>query len=137
MQLVTLRTFDTAIAAHILKNTLEGEGIVCHIFDENIMTLNPLMNVAVGGIRLQVNIEDLEKAKVIVAEIDGKPLTDEQDETIQCPNCESTELYIDFNSMKDPKGFLSMITSFILFTYPVYSKSVYKCKKCDTEFDKK
>lgn len=137
MELVTLQVFNTAIEAHIIKNKLESEDIPCYIFDENIVTLNPLLNFAVGGIRLQVNIEDLEKAKTILAEIDDTPLTDEADETIKCPSCESTELYTDFKSMKDPKGFLAMISAFVFTAFPVYSKSVYKCKKCNTEFDKK
>ncbi len=64
MQFKTLKTFDTAIEAYILKNRLEGEGISCFILDENIVTLNPLFNFAVGGIRLQVDEKDYEKAKL-------------------------------------------------------------------------
>jgi hypothetical protein len=137
MELITLQIYDTAIAARIIKNRLESEDIRCYILDENIVTLDPLLNYAVGGIRLQVNKEDLERAKSILAEIDDTPLTDDQDEVIECPNCQSTQLYTDFKSIKDPKGFLAMIAAFIFTVFPVYSKSVYKCKECNTEFDKK
>lgn len=137
MELITLQVFDTAIEAHIIKNTLESEDIRCYIFDENIVTLNPMLNFAVGGIRLQVNKEDFERAKSILAEINDKPLTNDQEEIIKCPNCESTQLYTDFKSIKDPKGFFAMIIAFVFAIFPMYSKSVYKCKKCDTEFDKK
>lgn len=136
MELVTLQVFDTAIDAHILKNTLESEDIVCYIFDENIVTLNPLLNYAVGGIRLQVNEKDLDQAKAILNELNATPLTDENNDAIKCPNCESTNLYTDFKSMKDAKGFFAMVTAFLFIAFPLYSKSVYKCKECNTEFEK-
>ena len=137
MELITLKVFDTAIEAHILENKLEGEGIRCYIFDENIVTLNPLLNFAVGGIRLQVNKEDLEQAKAVLQEIDDQPYTDNTEQIITCPNCGSTKLYSDFKSMKDAKGVLAMITAFLFSVFPLYAKSVFKCKDCDTEFDKK
>jgi DNA-directed RNA polymerase subunit RPC12/RpoP len=137
MQLITLKSFDTAIEARIIQNRLESEGIICHIFDENLVTLNPLLNFAVGGIRLQVNLEDAERAQSILSEIEGTALTDEQNNVIACPNCQSTELYTDFKSMKDAKGVLAMIAAFVFSVFPMYSKSVYKCKSCATEFEKK
>jgi hypothetical protein len=137
MELITLKVFDTAIEAHIIENKLDGEGIICYIFDENIVTLNPLLNFAVGGIRLQVNKEDLEKAKEVLAEIDNQPYTDNTDQLIKCPNCGSVKLYSDFKSMKDAKGFIAIVAAFLFSAFPLYAKSVFKCKECDTEFDKK
>lgn len=137
MKLITLKVFDTAIEARILKNKLEGDGIVCFIFDENIVTLNPLLNFAVGGIRLQVNEEDFSKAKDILNEIDEQPFTNEHGDIIYCPSCGSSSLYSDFKSMKDAKGVIAIVTAFLLSSFPLYAKSVYKCKECDTEFEKK
>lgn len=137
MELITLKVFDTAIEAHIFQNKLDGEGITCYIFDENIVTLDPLLNFAVGGIRLQVNKQDFEKAKEILADIDNQPYTDNADQLIECPNCGSTKLYSDYKSMKDAKGFIAMVTAFIFSAFPLYSKSVFKCKECSTEFDKR
>jgi DNA-directed RNA polymerase subunit RPC12/RpoP len=134
MELVILKIFDTAIDAHILKGKLESEDIECYIYDENIVTLNPLFNFAVGGIKLKVNKDDFSKAKSILTEIDNKPYTDNQDEIIKCPNCSSTELYSDFKSMKDVKGIIAAIAAFLFTVFPIYYKSVYKCKKCNTEF---
>jgi hypothetical protein len=73
MKYVTIKVFDSAIEAHILKSKLESEDIECHIFDENIVSLNPLFNYAVGGIKLKVNELDFEKAITIVKEIDDQP----------------------------------------------------------------
>lgn len=136
LKLITLKVFDTAIEAHILKNKLEGDGILCFIMDENIVTLNPLLNFAVGGIRLQINEEDLKKAKEHLDELEQQPYTDDQGSIIKCPNCESDKIYSDFKSMKDAKGFIAMVAAFLFSAFPIYSKSVYKCKKCNVEFDK-
>ena len=136
MELITIKRFDTAIEAHIIKNKLESEGIPSYVMDENIVTLNPLLNFAVGGVRLQINQEDTEKATAILTEINDTPLTNERNEVIACPNCQSTELYTDFKTMKDAKGILAMIAAFFFAVFPMYSKSVYKCKKCNTEFEK-
>ena len=134
MELITIKTFDNAIEAHILKSRLESEGINCCLFDENIVSLNPLYNITVGGIKLKINKVDFEKTQEIIAEIDNTPLTNENDELIKCPNCESTDLYTGFKSMKGLKGILSVITSFLFMVFPIYFKTVYKCKNCGTEF---
>ncbi|MFT5860192.1 MAG: hypothetical protein ACI865_002300 [Flavobacteriaceae bacterium] len=134
MDLVTIKTFDGAIEAHILQARLEGEGIKCFIFDENIVTMNPLFNFAVGGIKLKINRSDGEKALSIIQEINETPTTDENDEVVCCPNCQSSDLYTNYKSMKGLGGFMSIIASFMLMVFPIYYKSLYKCKSCDTEF---
>ncbi len=137
MGLILLKTLDDGISAHILKTRLESEGIQCFIHDENIVTLNPLYNFAVGGVKLKVNEVDLERAVNVLKEIEETPYTDDEEEDICCPKCQSTELYADFKSMKNPAGVLAAITSFLLVVFPFYYKSVYRCKKCGTEFNVK
>jgi DNA-directed RNA polymerase subunit RPC12/RpoP len=134
MNLITIKTLDDGISAHILKTRLEGEGIQCYIHDENIVTLNPLFNFAVGGVKLKVDEPDVEKALDILKHIEETPFTTEEEEIIKCPNCASTELYSDFKSMKDVKGIISAVTSFVFSVFPIYYKSVYRCIKCETEF---
>lgn len=134
MNLITLKTFDDSISAHILRNRLESEGISCFIHDEHVVTMNPLYNIAVGGIKLKVKEEDLEQALAVLNSIENTPLTDQQGEIIHCPKCHSTELYSDFKSMKGATGILSAFTSFLLTVFPIYYKSVYRCKKCGCEF---
>jgi predicted nucleic acid-binding Zn ribbon protein len=134
MSLVTIITFDDAISAHVLKAKLESEEILCFIHDENIVTLNPLYNFAVGGVKLKVNEKDATRALEIIQELEDKPYTNEADETVLCPNCSSTNLYSDFKSMKSATGVLAAITSFLFIVFPIYYKSVFKCKECGTEF---
>lgn len=135
MALVTIMTSDNGIDVHIMKGRLETDGIDCFVFDENIMTLNPLFNIAVGGVKLKVNEEDADKARAIIKELELQPLVDHNENVIQCPKCNSTNLYTNFKSMKGFFGFMSAIISLLLAVFPLHFKSVYKCKKCDFEFE--
>ncbi len=134
MELVTVRTFDNSIQAHLLKSKLESEGITCYLFDENIVGLNPLYNITIGGIKLKINKFDMDKASLIIQELDQSELTNDQGESLKCPNCHSEEIYSGFKSMKGIKGILSVIISFLLIVFPIYFKTVKKCKECGYEF---
>ena len=134
MSLVTIRTFDNAVAAHMLKSKLENEGIPCYLFDENIVSLNPLYNVTVGGIKLKINELDRERAQQVIHAIEEAPLLKDNNELLSCPSCDATDLIAGYKSMKGLKGILSAAVSFLLLVFPIYYKTVYKCKQCGTEF---
>ena len=78
LELVTVRTFDNSIQAHLLKSKLESEDITCYLFDENIVGLNPLYNITVGGIKLKIHKADIDRAAVIIQEVDQSALTNDQ-----------------------------------------------------------
>jgi DNA-directed RNA polymerase subunit RPC12/RpoP len=139
MELITLKTFDNPIDAHLLKTKLESEGVPVYIFDENINTLNPLYNIATGGIKLKISEADIDIAIQVIQDAENARYLDEHEEAIRCPVCGSDDLYNNFRSMKGTKGFLSAIVSFLLMIFPIYVKVVYKCKNCEHEFrpDKK
>jgi hypothetical protein len=137
MAMITIKTCYSEIDAHILKNMLEGEGIECILFDDNIVSINPLYSNAVGGIKLKIQEEDKDKAMNILVELAEKPFLNKNNEVISCPTCQSQKLYSNFNSMNDAKGVLAAITSVLLSAFPLYTKSVYRCKECEMEFDVK
>lgn len=134
MGLVTIKTFDNSIEAHMMKAKLESENIMCFLFDENIVGLNPLYNIAVGGIKLKINKSDIKKATEIIEETVKSSLSNDQGEVIKCPNCKSEDIYSGFKSMRGAKGIISTIVSFLFMVFPIYYKTVYKCKKCGYEF---
>ena len=136
MALVTIKTFDNSIDAHMLRSRLESEGIGCYLFDENVVSLNPLYNVTVGGIKLKINDFDVEKAQIIINEVEQAPILNDKNEVLRCKNCGSSDLISGYKSMKSAKGILSAILSFLLMIYPIYFKTVYKCKACGAEFKK-
>lgn len=134
MEIVSIKVFDNPMEAHILKSRLESEGIPCFLQDENIVSLNPLYNYAVGGIKLNIRACDVQQVQDILQEIENYPHTNEEEEIIKCPQCASTALYTNFKSMKSAKGLFSAAIAFIMGVFPPYYKSVYKCKDCGTEF---
>lgn len=134
MKLVTVRTFDNSIEAHLLKSKLQSENIKCYLFDENIVGLNPLYNIAAGGIKLKINELDLEKASIIIHEADKATLLNDDGDSLCCLRCNSTEIYSKFKSMRGTKGFMSILVALILVVYPIYFKTVNRCKECGYEF---
>ena len=134
MALVTLKTFDKPIDAHLLKSKLESEGIVCYLFDENTVSINPLYNFTIGGIKLKINDFDSEKALEICREIANTPYTDSAKNPILCPNCGSADLYTNYSVRKGFKGFISSFMALLLTMVPFYDKKMYKCKACQAEF---
>lgn len=134
MKLVTVRIFDNPINAHMLKSKLESEGIHVYLQDENTIGIDPLVSNALGGIKLKISENDIEKTRLVLKELDDTPYRDEDDNIAQCPKCESNDLIVGYNSMKGFIQIFSAIISLLLMLFPLYLKTVYKCKKCGNEF---
>lgn len=58
--------------ATLIKSLLEGNGIDVYLYDENISRLNPFYSSAVGGIKLLVPDDQVEKARETLREYRGK-----------------------------------------------------------------
>ena len=125
MELITIKTFDNSIDAHLLRIELENEGIECYIYDEHTVTVFPLYSNAVGGIKVKILKKDLELAKSILLSAIA---------TVICPNCASQNIILNYKSMKGFKGFLSAFTSLCTTTHPLHYKMVNKCRDCNEEF---
>ena len=66
MQPVTIARYDTMPEAHIALGRLEAEGIDAWLADEHLVQTDWLYSIAVGGIKLQVNAEDVAQASAIL-----------------------------------------------------------------------
>lgn len=62
MKLVTIKTFTDTPEANIIKGHLESEGIKCFLKNENIVNADLALSTAVGGVELQVEEGDRERA---------------------------------------------------------------------------
>ncbi len=134
MSLITLRTYSNPSDANLMKATLEMQGITCFLFDENLVTINPLYSQMVGGIKLKIDESDKERALEILKEIDEEAYTDDNENIIHCPRCESEN--ISGGQIKT-SGFLAVLRSLISLsfaTYPIHGKTVYRCNDCGKEF---
>lgn len=66
VEFVILEVYDNYIPAHIALGQLEANGIVCWLKDENTVTIDPLLSIAVGGIKLMVAKNQLQRAAGIL-----------------------------------------------------------------------
>jgi hypothetical protein len=73
MAFFCIRRYDTYVPAHIALGKLREAGLDAHLQDEHTVTIDPLLNLAVGGIKLVVPNEQVDAAEIVLSE---HPLTD-------------------------------------------------------------
>jgi DNA-directed RNA polymerase subunit RPC12/RpoP len=140
---ITIATFQYPHEAAILQAKLELEGIQCYLQDQNVVVANPFYSNAVGGVKLQINDSDLERAKPIVDEYNSannlnvEPsaqqniiAADSQEKgAIVCPSCGSDDVAKD----KTPPGIIILAVFFIGLPLLIFGKK-YHCFNCGQEF---
>ena len=140
--LVTIRTFDNYVTAHIVKAQLEAEGIVCHLKDENTIVMQWTWANALGGIKLQVLEGQKEKAEHILQTNDAAVLGEQEtpgfwdEDTEQldpnnkiCIHCGSK------NTRKDDYDKKPAIISWLFLGFPLLFKSEkWHCFHCGAKF---
>ncbi len=62
----TIATFTSPMDAHMLVARLEGSGIAAFTRDENMISLDWLASNAIGGVKVDVADEDVEKALAVL-----------------------------------------------------------------------
>jgi hypothetical protein len=132
--LTTLAVFDNGFQANLLRAKLTDCGIDAYVFDENTITLNPLYSNLLGGIKVKVRITDLQEAREVYSEINNTPITDENDEIIYCPKCNSDKISPGLKSVKSTKSILAYLAAIFTGTYPLHTDTIYYCRKCNHGF---
>lgn len=135
MGLITIHTFNDLVEAQIMQARLESEDIPCYLFDEHIVGVNPLYMNTVGGIKLKIDPRHAERAQVIIHAYFNKSLTDNSGAVITCPSCQSENIISGYKSFNSLKGIISAIITFLLLVFPIYYKTMYKCRDCDHTFN--
>src|SRR3978361_1171641 len=92
-------SFDNYMIANMTLGMLEENGINCHLKDEHIITIDPLLNSAVGGIKLMVAEVQKARAIEIIKEAENDYLSE-----IACPVCKKTGLAAE-EKINKPAGF--------------------------------
>lgn len=64
---VTIATFDKTTDAHIAMGRLVAEGIPAQLFDDNMVQMDWLYSIALGGIKLRVARVNEHPARLILA----------------------------------------------------------------------
>ncbi len=99
MQFVQVRSFDNYVQANIQLSMLQDAGINCHLKDENIITIDPLLNPLLGGMKLMVPEIQVTRALELLDAAEQNYLDDQV-----CPNCGHHELQAMIET-DIPKGF--------------------------------
>jgi hypothetical protein len=128
IDLVTIQTFTDVLEATIARGKLEASGIPCHLANENIVTMYPVLSQAVGGYQLQVPTNRIAEAREIL----GTPVPMDHPETaapLVCPSCKSPDVE------RKNYGRLLVILAMLLFFVPMRLESKWwRCRACGRRF---
>jgi DNA-directed RNA polymerase subunit RPC12/RpoP len=128
MEFLALRSFDNYIEANIVLNMLKASNINCHLKDEHIITIDPLLSPALGGMKLMVHHEDVERAWELMDEAEQQYLRG-----IPCPVCKAHAL-ITVSVTKKYSNKLAALISMLLNGQSVEITKMYQCTRCGYDF---
>ncbi|MFC1225388.1 DUF2007 domain-containing protein [Pedobacter sp. BG31] len=140
---VVYSTYYNPMEANIIKAKLEDSGFACFLADENVSTIQPLYNQAIGGVKLIVFERDVEAINALLAEDNSLDFesTDEitgeeksaEGKTV-CEKCGSTN--VGYGMATDKKYSLwATILAFLTFTTPIKANKCNHCYDCGYEFE--
>lgn len=124
----TVAAFDNAVYAEMFKAKLESEGVRCCIADAELVTMNWAYSNAVGGVKVQILDEDIERVRLIVEQMDGIPgqfifLPPKK----ACPACES------MNVARRP---WPLMLSILTLGFPLlFCRRGFTCNDCGHQFE--
>jgi phage FluMu protein Com len=123
-----IASFDNYMLANMTLGMLQENEISCHLKDENIVTVDPLLNPAVGGIKLLVVESDFEKAKDLIKEAEENYVKD-----IACPNCKVHALTVE-EKINNPVDFWGKLKNQIAYGQTSTHSKQYRCTNCNQVF---
>jgi hypothetical protein len=129
---VTLRQFRDLPEALLAKGSLESAGIQVYLVDDNMIRMDWFISNLLGGIKLNVRLEDAEVANEIL----NQPIPEMLDvegvgnfEQPECPQCQSLD--IGFEELNNPIAYL---TAYAGVPIPAY-KQGWTCHACGNEWE--
>ena len=134
-KIITLESYYDPMLAQIIKGRLEANEIPCFLADELTISVNPLYNQALGGVKIKIFARDEERCRKLLAEdIDLPDTAVKTDDT--CPFCNSHNIsYVP--SAKKRSNWVVMLISLLMAIYPFYQKKSWHCFDCGEDFSKK
>ncbi len=125
--LVTVRKFRDLPEALLAKGSLDSAGIESILVDDNMVRMDWLISNLLGGVKLQVDPENVQAANAIL----DQPIPEELDfdgfeeyQQPRCPKCHSLD--VNFEELYRPLAFASLLVKFPL---PVHRKG-WICHAC-------
>lgn len=130
--LVTIHRYRDLSEALVARAVVESAGIFCFLKDENFARLEWQISNLIGGIRLQVDVQDVEAAEAILSQpIPNEIHIPDQPGFIQprCPRCTSTDITWERHGRK-----VALASLYLLgLPLPRGSES-WHCNSCDLQW---
>lgn len=118
-----LASFEYSTEAHLYKSKLDNEGIKTMLMDESTVDTDPLVSQAIGGVKLFIHNNDLEKALNIYNKIRTYK-KDNNGNPISCVKCASNRILV---APPERKNLFFML-------FPFFEKQKLICNECKTIF---
>ena len=129
MDFVPVRSYDNYINAHLDLGFLQEQGINCHIKDEHVVTIDPFLSPALGGMKLMVAEVQAERAMGLLEETEAAYIA-----TLTCPHCHHHELKKIVNTTVF-EGFWGKLRSLLLNGQESDVRVYYTCSFCHHHFE--
>ncbi|WP_237276857.1 putative signal transducing protein [Tenacibaculum ovolyticum] len=118
-----LTVFEYSTEAHVIKSRLESDAIRTLLMDEKTIDSDPLISQAIGGVKLIVHNDDLERALRIYNEIRVYE-KDDSGKPIHCKKCSASKILVAPSQRK----------SFFYMLFPFFESRKLICNDCKTIF---
>lgn len=129
MEFTQVASFDNYLLANMTLGFLQQHEINCHLKDENIVTIDPLLNPAVGGIKLMVDPAQAEAAKQYMTDAENAYLED-----VSCRICGHNAIRVEM--MTDaPEDFWGKLKNMIAYGQTEINIKKYRCANCKKLYD--
>lgn len=128
MKFIPIQVFDNYMEANIKMAMLKDAGIECWLKDEYMVTVDPILTNAIGGIKLLVNERDFEHAVAFINEIAAQNKV-----VYTCTNCRSVNVEL-VSTPRKTINWLTAITSFLMGNYAIAAEKVFHCFNCGNQF---
>jgi len=129
MNFKQIASFDNYMLANMTLGLLQENFINCHLKDEHIVTIDPLLNPAVGGIKLMVAEEQLDRAQELIVQAEQAYLSEKV-----CPKCKSSSLVIE-EKTNTPADFWGKLKNRIFYGQEATYSKKYRCNNCKALYD--
>jgi len=121
----TVATFEYTAEAQVMKGRFESQGIEVFLRDEYTIDTDPMVSHAIGGVKLQVHLQDKEVAIELYNEL-REYEKDMKGNRIVCPNCEKNRIII-----------APLKKSIFYMLFPFLEPKRYECIDCGEIFKPK
>lgn len=123
-----IASFDNFLVANMTLGLLEENDINCHLKDENIVTIDPFLSPAVGGIKLMVADVQFARALAIIKEAEDLYI-----EQIPCTNCKNYSLKKE-EKINSPQTFWGKLKNQLAYGQTETYQKLYRCNNCNSLF---